>query len=133
MENNQNFNPLKPDEIQNMLDSFESDENDILKIPLMFITDPQFKDLSSDAKILYSLLLHRTGLSPKNGWIDQNNHTYVIYTIEQIMKDLNCWQNKAIKAMRELKDIGLVKSVRRGQGKADLIYVTHFANVCRKT
>lgn len=113
-----------------MFDRFKAGEQEqylFLQLPIMLIKDNKFKELSSDAKILYSLLLNRTSLSAKNGWIDDNGDIYIIYTIEQIMEDLNCWEKRATKAMKELKDIGLVESIRRGLGKPNILYVTNFA------
>jgi len=113
-----------------MFDYFKLGENEqymFLQLPLMLIKDEQFKALSGDSKILYSLLLNRTSLSIKNNWVDDTGNIYIIYTIDQICDDLNCWEQKAIKSMKELKDIGLVKSVRRGLGKPNLLYVMNFA------
>jgi phosphotransferase system IIB component len=113
-----------------MFDYFTAKENEqylFLQLPLMLIKDDTFKGLSDGAKILYSLLLNRTSLSIKNGWEDEKGRVYIIYTIEEIMGDLNCWEQKAVKSMKELCKIGLIKSIRQGQGKANLIYVMNFA------
>ena len=113
-----------------MFDYFKLGENEqflFLQLPLLLIKDDLFKELSSDAKILYSLMLNRTSLSAKSGWVDDNDNIYIVYTIEQMMDDLNCWQKKATKAIKELKDIGLVRSVRVGLGKPNIIYVMNFA------
>ena len=93
----------------------------------MLIKDDQFKGLSDGAKILYSLMLSRTSLSAKNGWLGEQGRVYIIYTVEQIMEDLNCGTEKATKAMKELKTRGLIESVRRGLGKPNIIYVKNFA------
>ena len=111
-------------------DYFSANEQEqylFLQLPLMFIKDSQFRGLSDGAKILYSLLLNRTSLSAKNGWADENGHVYIIYTVEEIMEDMNCWREKATRLMNELREAGLVKSVRRGLGKPNLIYVMNFA------
>ena len=105
----------------------ESDQFQFLQLPWLLIKDEQFKKLSDSSKILYSLLLNRTSLSAKNGWVDDNGNIYIIYTIEQIMEDLCCAAEKATKVMKELKDIGLIKSIRRGLGKPNLLYVMNFA------
>lgn len=113
-----------------MFDYFYNQENEqylFLQMPKMLIKDPQFKKLSGDAKILYSLLLDRTSLSKKNDWADEEGRVYIIYTIEEIMEDLNCYQGKATKSMKELKEIGLINTVRRGTNKPNLIYVMNFA------
>ena len=68
-------------------------------------------------------------LSVKNGWIDEVNRVYIIYTVEQIMEDLCCCKEKAIKILSELngqKGIGLIEKIRRGLGKPDIIYVKNF-------
>ena len=41
------------------------------RIPCQFITHPRFKHLSTDSKLLYSMLPDRMGLSIKNEWYDE--------------------------------------------------------------
>ena len=111
-------------------DYFYEEENEqylFLQMPMMLIKEPQFKGLSGDAKIAYSLFLNRTSLSRKNGWKDKEGRVYIIYTIEEIKKDLNCQQEKAIKLIKELREHNLVKTVQQGLGKPNLIYVMNFA------
>lgn len=119
-----------------MFDYFYSQENEqylFLQMPKILIKDPQFKTLSGDSKILYSLLLDRTSLSKKNEWTDDEGRVYIIYTLTEMMEDLNCYEQKALKSMKELKDIGLVKTVRRGLNKPNLIYVMNFATTLKYT
>lgn len=102
------------------------------RVPRMLIKDKRFKKLSSDAKILYGLMQDRLTLSQKNGWMDEKNRVYIIYTISNIMEDLGCGKDKAIKVLAELdsvKGIGLIEKVRRGLGKPDIIYVKNFIKV----
>ena len=111
-------------------DRFHANENEqylFLPMPLMLIKDDSFKNLSDSAKILYSLLLNRTSLSSKNNWIDENGDVYIIYTLKEIEEDLNCCEQKALKSMKELKDIGLIESIRQGLNKPNIIYVMNFA------
>lgn len=44
---------------------------------------------SINAKLLYALLLNRTMLSQKSGWVSEDGNVYVIYTIKQMANDLN--------------------------------------------
>ena len=44
----------------------EADQFSFYRIPKALFTDSYFKDLSSDAKILYGLMLDRMSLSIKN-------------------------------------------------------------------
>ena len=107
----------------------EADQFSFYRVPRLLIKDERFKGLSSDAKLLYGLMLDRMSLSMKNGWLDDENRAYIIYTVDAIMEDLGCGKDKAIKVLAELdtnKGIGLVERIRRGLGKPDIIYVKNF-------
>ena len=107
----------------------EADQFSFYRIPKVLFTDSYFKDLSSDAKILYGLMLDRMSLSIKNQWFDEKNRAYIYFSIEDIMELLNCGLNKAIKSMQELDDetgIGLIEKRRQGFGKVNIIYVKTF-------
>ena len=112
----------------------EADQFTFYRIPKILIKDKRFSGLSSDAKILYGLMLDRMSLSVKNEWQDSEDRTYIIYTIEQITEDLGCGRDKAMKTLSELdtnKGIGLIEKVRRGLGLADIIYVKNFIGIER--
>ena len=47
--------------------------------PKVLFTDDYFRNLSSDAKVLYGLMLDRMALSMKNRWIDEENRVYIIF------------------------------------------------------
>lgn len=91
------------------------------------ITDDQFADITTDAKLLYSLMLDRSSLSAKNGWLDKEGKVYIFYTLEQIMTDMHCANQKATKLLKELETKGLIERKKRGQGKVTRIYVRDFA------
>lgn len=74
------------------------------RIPKMLITDSRFRCISMEAKLLYGILLDRVSLSVDHGWVDEKNHVYIIYTIEQVMSDMNCSNRKAIGLLKELKE-----------------------------
>ena len=110
----------------------EAEQFSFYRVPRLLIKDERFKKLSSDAKLLYGLMLDRMSLSIKNEWFDEENRAYIIYTIDSIMEDLGCAKEKAVKVLAELdsvKGIGLVEKVRRGLGKPDIIYVKNFASI----
>ena len=109
----------------------EAEQFSFYRVPRLLIKDERFKKLSSDAKLLYGLMLDRMSLSIKNKWFDDYNRAYIIYTINSIMEDLGCGKEKAVKVLAELdntKGIGLVEKVRRGLGRPDIIYVKNFAS-----
>ncbi len=110
----------------------EADQFTFYRIPRSLIKDERFKGISNDAKLLYGLMLDRMGLSMKNNWIDEENRAFIRYTVENIMEDINCGKEKAVKLMAELdsvKGIGLIERKRIGLGKPDIIYVKNFATV----
>lgn len=107
----------------------EADQFSFYRIPKALFKDDYFKNLSSDAKILYGLMLDRMSLSIKNQWFDDQNRAYIYFSIEDIMELLNCGRNKAVKSLQELDDetgIGLIEKRRQGFGKVNIIYVKTF-------
>lgn len=49
------------------------------RIPKLLLTDDRFAEISTDAKLLYGLLLDRMELSYRNGWIDEQNRVFIIW------------------------------------------------------
>ncbi len=97
------------------------------QVPKVLITDDRFAEISLDAKFLYSLMLDRAALSSRNGWIDKEGRVYIYYTLEQIMADLRCANQKAGKLLKELElKVGLIERKKQGQGKPAKIYVKDF-------
>lgn len=107
----------------------ESEEFIYFKIPRLLITDQKFKHVSTDAKLLYGILLDRMGLSAKNNWYDDYGRVYIYYTVDEICEDMCCGRDKAMKLLAELdkkKGIGLVERVKQGQGRPTKLYVKRF-------
>ena len=102
------------------------------RIPKALFQEQRFQDLSTDAKTLYGILLDRMSLSVKNGWLDEQNRVFIIFTIEDVKRTLCCADNKATKLLRELEEYGLIERKRRGLGKPDLIYVKNFSSESSK-
>ena len=83
----------------------------------MLYTDPIFKNLSSDAKVLYGILIDRMELFMKNGWVDENNRVYMYFTIENIMEIMGWGNKKSVEVFSELdteKGIGFIEKQRQG-------------------
>ena len=114
----------------------EANQFSFYRIPRMLIKDPHFKELSSDAKLLYGLMLDRMAMSIKNGWLDEDNRVYIYYTLEDIMEDLGCARATCVRILSELdakKGIGLIEKKRQGLGKPDIIYVKNFVSVAKES
>lgn len=91
-----------------------------------FIPLPRFmiaSEHSINAKLLYGLLLNRTMLSRKSGWVSEDGNVYVIYTIKQMADDLNRSERTVKTALNELENAGLITRVRQGWNRANRIFL----------
>ena len=90
-----------------------------LPYPLFLLTF----DLSQTARLLYALLLSRTTLSQKNGWMDEQGHIYVIFTIGG-MSDTTKRSSMTVKnALKELEAAELIERKRHGFSAPSRIFV----------
>ena len=106
----------------------EAEQYSFYRVPKTLLTDPRFKSVSIEAKVLYGLLLDRMGLSVRNGWMDNARRVYIYFTQEDAMTLMNCGKDKATKLFRELDQdgIGLIERKKQGQGRPTRIYVKNF-------
>ena len=92
----------------------EMEQIQFVQMPNELIFGNEFADLSSDAKILYCVLRNRMSLSTRNNWKDGEGKVYVIYSIEEIMREFRCSKASAIRLLDELDSkngIGLLEMV----------------------
>lgn len=99
----------------------EGEQFTFYRLPKALITDPRFKDISNNAKLLYGLMLDRMGLSVRSGWFDDQNRVYIKYAVKNIMQDLNISKVTAVGLLKELQGIGLIDMIQRN-GLANIIY-----------
>ena len=104
----------------------EADQYSFYRIPKVLLTDPRYKGVSIEAKVLYGLLLDRMGLSLKNGWMDSGRRVYIYFTQEDAMQTMDCGHNKAVRLFADLERIGLIERKKQGQGRPTRIYVKNF-------
>ena len=107
----------------------EAEQYAFFRIPKVLMTEPHFRGISTDAKLLYGLMLDRMSLSVKNGWMDDNERVYIYFTLDEVCEQLGCKTDKAVKLFAELdtgKGIGLIERVKQGQGRPARIYVMRF-------
>ena len=102
------------------------------RVPKALISDPQYRSVSTDAKLLYGLLLDRMDLSVMKGWLDELGRVFLFYKIEAIQADLCCCKEKACKLLCELERAGLIEKKRQGQGNPSIIYVKRFVKKSEK-
>lgn len=104
----------------------QSESYSFYRIPKMLFTEEIFEALSTDAKVLYGLLLDRISLSRENGWLDDAGRVYVYCTIKSVKKSMRCANTKACGLLRELDEFGLIERKKQGLGKPTIIYVKDF-------
>lgn len=92
------------------------------QLPKFLFKTDKYKKMSVEAKTLYALIIDRVKLSCKNNWLDEEENIYIIFTNEEVRRELNCCLTTAIKIMKELKSYGLISAKRQGLGKPNLIY-----------
>ncbi|HCC1455360.1 replication initiator protein A, partial [Enterococcus faecium] len=89
------------------------------QMPKVFFTNEKYMDLSNDAKIAYMLLKDRFDYSVKNNWVDSDDNIFFIFTVEELMKLLQCREGKVSKIKKELEKAGLLKQKRGRVNKRD--------------
>ena len=107
----------------------QSEQFTFYRVPKILFTEDKFWNVSTDAKLLYGILLDRMNLSALNRWFDDGGRVYIIFTIDEIKDALGCAEKKAVKLLDELeKKCGLIERKRQGLGKPNLIYVKNFVS-----
>ena len=93
--------------------AYEAEQFSFYRIPKVLFTDEYFQDLSTDAKVLYGLMLDRMVLSKRNRWFDEEGRVYIIFTVEEVATYMNCGRAKSMKLLAELdmkKGIRLIEA-----------------------
>ena len=96
------------------------------KVPKALFTEEKYKPVSTDAKMLYGLLLDRMHLSAKNGWTDKQGRIYQFFTVKEAQDKLRFGHEKICKLFSELEQADLIVRKRQGQGKPSIIYLKKF-------
>ena len=110
----------------------EAEQYTFYRIPKALFTDEKYRGLSSDAKLLYSMMLDRMGLSVQNHWFDKENRAYIYFTQREVQEVLDCGHNKANTLYADLERVGLVERKRQGLGRPDMIFVLKFSTSEKK-
>ncbi len=104
----------------------QSESYSFYRIPKLLFTEELFKSLSTEAKVLYGLLLDRISLSREHGWFDESGRVYVYYTINTVKRALRSGNSKACRLLKELDSFGLTERKKQGHCKPTIIYVKDF-------
>ena len=100
----------------------EVKNNTFYQLP-QWLFDPEYKDMSLRAKVVYALIFDRRSLSLENNWYDKNGDVYMYFTNQQMMDKLNCSEKTIISSKKELEKYGLIKEVRQGVNRPNRLYI----------
>ena len=100
----------------------EVKNNAFYQLP-QWLFDPEYKDMSLRAKVVYALIFDRRSLSLENNWHDKNGDVYMYFTNQQMMEKLNCSEKTIISSKKELEKYGLIKEVRQGVNRPNRLYI----------
>ena len=87
-----------------------------MQMPRWLFCDPHYTDMSLEAKVAYTFLLNRYQLSRRNGWVNRHGEVYIIYTREDLAREMQVSYRKAISCFKELADRKLIWEQRQGRG-----------------
>lgn len=110
----------------NYFTMYDADQFAFIRVPKELMTNPEYKTLSAESKLLYGVLLDRVSLSRKNNWVDELGRVFIIFTRKEIMEIMGAADKKITRLFNELKEKSLVEEKRQGLQKPNLIYVGKF-------
>ncbi len=102
----------------------ELQQHKYYQVPKELFTNPRYKNtLNTDAKMLYAMLLDRMELSRANNWIDDDGTIFLIFKREDLAEMLGICTTTVWRAIKQLKEVGLLAEKRQGLNKPNLIYI----------
>lgn len=94
-----------------------------MQMPRWLFVHSKYKTISLEAKVAYTFLLNRFQLSKLNGWVNDENEVFVIFTRESLADEMGISYKKAIACFKELVTASLIWEQRLGRGSANQIYL----------
>lgn len=83
----------------------------------------KYKDLSSNERIIYSLLCSRFSISVKNEWIDENECIFFYYKQKELAES-SCLSKRTVqRSIQALKEAGLIDEERVGANSPNRMYL----------
>lgn len=95
----------------------EAEQYVFYKVPKALFTDEKYKSVSTEAKMLYGLLLDRMHLTDKYGRV------YQYFTVRQAQELLRFGHEKICRLFSELEVADLIYRKRQGRSQPCMIYV----------
>lgn len=111
-----------------MEQSNNKNKESFFQIPKVLFKMRREGSLSLTAFDIYLLMSDRFRLSKKNGWIDEEGDTYIMYSYEELCEELNLKRRNSISdAIKELENLNLIKKKRR-YNRSNVYYLVDISN-----
>ena len=98
-------------------------DEQFIQFPKWLMQDSEFSKMSSDAKLLYTVLKDRFKLSAKNHWIDKEGRVFVVCKRESMGKLIQRSKNTVTTVVNELIKYKLIEEKHNGLNKPNYIYL----------
>jgi hypothetical protein len=102
-----------------LLNKNGQEKSKFISIPKELIFNEKYKNLSSDAKIIYGILLMYMDSSN----VVNEEHSIKFVTREFIRDTLSISRTTCVKAFKQLKDLELIEEIQQGLCKPNMIYI----------
>ena len=112
------------------LDYFYGDEvkiDSFYRLPRVFLTNEFYSDISTEIKVLYSLMLDRVALSMRNGWREDDGRVFIYFTLNDAIRLLHVGKNKAVSLFQQMEKLDLIHRRKQGLGKPARVFLRTLA------
>ena len=111
-----------------MEQSNNKNKESFFQIPKVLFKMRREGSLSLTAFDVYLLMSDRFRLSKKNGWIDEEGDTYIMYSYEELCEELNLKRRNSISdAIKELENLNLIEKKRR-YNRSNVYYLVNISD-----
>jgi hypothetical protein len=96
------------------ISNFSQKKYQFFKLYKYFLLDDSFREISSEAKIAYSIFENRhqsSALKPE--FTDEDGRNFIMFSRTELTSALNCGTHKAADIMKELTDFGLIERSKK--------------------
>ena len=97
-----------------------------IRIPKHLLSDPEYKMIKPETKVVYGAMMDRVNLSQKNRdkFTNKDNKLIIYFSQAEVMRLLGCSHDKATRIIKDLVEAGLIRVKRHGIGKPYEIVLT---------
>ncbi|MDY3110150.1 MAG: replication initiator protein A [Lachnospiraceae bacterium] len=93
----------------------QAEQYDYLYIPKAFMKEEPFKNMTASAKIMYALLMEKQQKSVEKGWVDTQDHVFIMVNVAAVSTELNWDSAETIVAIEELERFGLLEIAEKAE------------------